>query len=131
MWAKLMEIWIFYLCLYLKKQVKYSFLHQFCLDSHETSTIRFRILYPLKRHCNYIVPNQKYTISLHRLLSCVLCNENSTLKPKKTHICHVQQWPTNTKYTVCQLYLICKGGWTVYISCTVTHICTLAIHHIH
>ena len=39
---------------YYKKQVKYSFLHQFCSDSHETSTVRFTILYPLKGQCHYI-----------------------------------------------------------------------------
>src|SRR6266567_8511849 len=57
------------------KKVKYSFLHQFCSDLHETSTIRFRISYPLKGHCDYIitaplpyVPNQKYSILLQRLL---------------------------------------------------------------
>ena len=45
---------MFYPCLYFKKQVKYSFLYQFCLDLHETGIIRFRILYSLKGQCNYV-----------------------------------------------------------------------------
>src|SRR6266568_8120796 len=58
------------------KKVKYTFLHQFCSDLHETSTVRFRISYPLKGHCDYIsaapinmMPNQKYSNSLRRSLS--------------------------------------------------------------
>ena len=49
-----MEIWTLHFFLYYKKQIKYSFLHQFCSDSHETGTIGSRIPYPLKGHCDYI-----------------------------------------------------------------------------
>ena len=38
-----------------KKQIKYLFLHQFCLDSYETNTIEFGNSFPLKRHCDYII----------------------------------------------------------------------------
>jgi hypothetical protein len=45
-----MEIWIFYPCLYFKKQVKYSFLHQFCSDLHEAGTVRFYAMKPNKSY---------------------------------------------------------------------------------